>query len=251
MPWRFRRSFKLFRGLKINLSKGGVSASVGGRGHSLNLGKRGIRSTVGVPGTGISYTQTVLKTPSASKSTTSHASLNLESEPPTIGSLDQSSRPRFKLPIGVLIGAGIVLLICIGITCTSAIVSVINPTPQPTFDMSVINTSAAKTAWAPVTLTAASVPLSTATCTETLTPSYTATTLPTLTSTPTTISTSAPTATNTLVPFPTAFMYPTQSSTGGGSGGGCCRYCTNSQPCGDSCIPKTDTCHKAPGCACP
>lgn len=30
----------------------------------------------------------------------------------------------------------------------------------------------------------------------------------------------------------------------------CCKYCTNSQPCGNSCIAFGKTCHKASGCAC-
>lgn len=55
MPFRFRKSLKIFPGLKINLSKGGISTSVGGRGASLNIGKRGLRSTVGIPGSGLSY----------------------------------------------------------------------------------------------------------------------------------------------------------------------------------------------------
>jgi hypothetical protein len=56
MPFRFRRSVKIFPGIRINLSKRGVSTSFGGRGHSINVGRRGVRSTVGIPGTGISYT---------------------------------------------------------------------------------------------------------------------------------------------------------------------------------------------------
>ncbi|GEM_PF-2469688 len=30
----------------------------------------------------------------------------------------------------------------------------------------------------------------------------------------------------------------------------CCKYCTNSKACGDSCISANKTCHKPPGCAC-
>jgi len=30
----------------------------------------------------------------------------------------------------------------------------------------------------------------------------------------------------------------------------CCKVCTNSQACGDSCISKNYTCHQPPGCAC-
>lgn len=36
-------------------------------------------------------------------------------------------------------------------------------------------------------------------------------------------------------------------NTGGNS---CCKTCTNSKPCGNSCIPTTSTCNQLPGCAC-
>ena len=32
--------------------------------------------------------------------------------------------------------------------------------------------------------------------------------------------------------------------------GGCCKICTKGQACGDSCISRSKTCHKGPGCAC-
>ena len=56
MAFRFRRSLRLFPGVRLNFSKSGVSASVGVRGATLNLGQRGARATVGLPGTGLSYT---------------------------------------------------------------------------------------------------------------------------------------------------------------------------------------------------
>ena len=33
-------------------------------------------------------------------------------------------------------------------------------------------------------------------------------------------------------------------------GDGCCKHCNNSQPCGNSCISFSKTCHQPPGCAC-
>jgi len=53
---RIRRTIKVFPGLTLNLSKSGVSASVGVRGARVTVGKTGIRKTVGIPGTGLSYT---------------------------------------------------------------------------------------------------------------------------------------------------------------------------------------------------
>jgi hypothetical protein len=57
MGFRFRRSFRVFPGLKVNLSKSGVSTSIGTRGAWFTIGPRGTRTTVGIPGTGLSYTE--------------------------------------------------------------------------------------------------------------------------------------------------------------------------------------------------
>jgi hypothetical protein len=57
MVFRFRRSFRLIPGIRLNLSKSGVSTSIGTRGAWLTIGRRGTRATVGIPGTGLSYTE--------------------------------------------------------------------------------------------------------------------------------------------------------------------------------------------------
>ena len=41
--------------MRINLSKTGVSGSLGGNGATLNVGKQGEQVTLGIPGTGLSY----------------------------------------------------------------------------------------------------------------------------------------------------------------------------------------------------
>lgn len=56
--FRFRRRITIGPGLRLNLSKSGVSASVGRRGLWFTAGPRGTRETVGIPGSGLSYTQT-------------------------------------------------------------------------------------------------------------------------------------------------------------------------------------------------
>jgi hypothetical protein len=61
MPIRFRRTFKLFPGVKINVSKGGTSISLGTRGATLNFSRRGVRQTVGLPGSGLSETSYLIK----------------------------------------------------------------------------------------------------------------------------------------------------------------------------------------------
>jgi hypothetical protein len=53
---RYRKSISILPGVKINLSKTGVSASVGGHGATANIGTTGRRMiTLGIPGTGLSY----------------------------------------------------------------------------------------------------------------------------------------------------------------------------------------------------
>jgi Protein of unknown function (DUF4236)/Bacterial SH3 domain len=55
MGFRFRKSIKLFPGIKLNFSKSGMSTSIGGQGATINLSKRGTRQTIGLPGTGLSF----------------------------------------------------------------------------------------------------------------------------------------------------------------------------------------------------
>jgi hypothetical protein len=55
MGLRFRRTVKVFPGVKLNISRSGVSASIGVPGATLNVGNQGARFTAGIPGTGLSY----------------------------------------------------------------------------------------------------------------------------------------------------------------------------------------------------
>jgi len=54
---RFRRSFRIGPGLRVNIGKRGASLSAGVRGAHVTIGKDGVRTTVGLPGTGLSYTE--------------------------------------------------------------------------------------------------------------------------------------------------------------------------------------------------
>lgn len=62
MGLRFRRSVRLFPGVRLNFSRSGVSTSIGVRGASVTLGQRGVYGNVGIPGSGLSY-RTRLDTP--------------------------------------------------------------------------------------------------------------------------------------------------------------------------------------------
>jgi hypothetical protein len=55
MGLRFQRVLRIFPWLRINVSKGGVSGSVGPRGADINIGRHGVTTNAGIPGTGISY----------------------------------------------------------------------------------------------------------------------------------------------------------------------------------------------------
>jgi hypothetical protein len=57
MGLRFRRSFRILPGWRMNVSKSGISTSLGRRGAWFTIGPRGTRETIGIPGTGISYTE--------------------------------------------------------------------------------------------------------------------------------------------------------------------------------------------------
>lgn len=50
---RFRKRIQICKGVKLNLSKSGLSATVGGKGLSLNLGKSGLFLNTSIPGTGL------------------------------------------------------------------------------------------------------------------------------------------------------------------------------------------------------
>lgn len=55
MVFRFRQTVRLFPGVRLNISKGGISVSAGVPGSTLNFGRHGTALTVGLPGTGMSY----------------------------------------------------------------------------------------------------------------------------------------------------------------------------------------------------
>ncbi len=59
MGFRFRRSVRLFPGVRLNFGLRGVSVSAGVPGVRLNFGTRRSSVTVGIPGTGLSYTETL------------------------------------------------------------------------------------------------------------------------------------------------------------------------------------------------
>ena len=59
MAIRFRKSFKLAPGVRMNLSGGGLSWTLGPRGASVGIGKRGTFLNTGIPGSGLSMRQSL------------------------------------------------------------------------------------------------------------------------------------------------------------------------------------------------
>jgi hypothetical protein len=59
--FRFRKIVPLGKFLRINISKTGVSASVGRPGATLNIKKDRVDGTVGLPGSGLSYKENLSK----------------------------------------------------------------------------------------------------------------------------------------------------------------------------------------------
>jgi hypothetical protein len=53
MTWRFRKSFKVLPGVRLNLTRRGLSATVGAAPFSVNFGPRGVYGNVSIPGTGL------------------------------------------------------------------------------------------------------------------------------------------------------------------------------------------------------
>lgn len=59
MGFGFRKSIKLGKGTRLNLSKSGLGISTGAKGFRVSTGPRGSRVTAGIPGTGIYYTKSL------------------------------------------------------------------------------------------------------------------------------------------------------------------------------------------------
>lgn len=59
MGFRFRKSIKICKGVRLNVSKSGIGMSAGVKGFRVSSGPRGTYATSSIPGTGISYSQRV------------------------------------------------------------------------------------------------------------------------------------------------------------------------------------------------
>ncbi len=194
MPFRFRKIFKIFPGIKINLSKSGLSKSIGKPGATVNFSKKGFRKTIGGPGTGMSWSQLSSSSKKAGDPSNTQP-VNRAKPKYFTASHDPTKKHRKKLPLWLLIGAGITVLTFQAIFCVS-LVSTPSSTPTPTADAKLVADQAILTAWANYTLTVSAY---------SPTPAPTDTPLPTATTAPPT-ETPLPTSTQTPIILPTATL---------------------------------------------
>ncbi len=69
MGWRIRKSVKIGKGIRVNLSKSGIGLSAGVPGLRVSMGPDGkVRRTIGIPGTGVYNTEVIEKAAPKSKS---------------------------------------------------------------------------------------------------------------------------------------------------------------------------------------
>lgn len=99
MGLRFRKSFKIAPGIKLNLNKKSTSVTFGGKGIHHTVSSTGKRTTtVGVPGTGLSYSKTSNpKNQNSNKVNTNDNNLGLE---PPLNNNTEGKPP--KKPFGCL-----------------------------------------------------------------------------------------------------------------------------------------------------
>ncbi|WP_439560712.1 DUF4236 domain-containing protein [Roseinatronobacter sp.] len=63
MAFRFRRTMKIAPGVRLNLTKKGVSARVGPRGAGVTVGTSGTTVSAGIPGSGLHVSEKIKRNP--------------------------------------------------------------------------------------------------------------------------------------------------------------------------------------------
>ena len=113
MGFNFRKSLKIAPGIRLNITKKGVSSvSLGAKGARVNLGKKGTRTTVGLPGTGLSYSnfspKQIKREISRSEPVSTHMNMNMSPVRPQVPPL--SFMPKFERKVSILLGIGIFIM---------------------------------------------------------------------------------------------------------------------------------------------
>ncbi len=110
MGFRFRKSIKIFSGLRLNLSKSGPSISIGGRGHSVNISSRGSRVNIGIPGTGLSYSRSFSKPSGRSRPSETPAKEEIPEKLPATADRSSNSLLKWLWKVTRLILFGFLLI---------------------------------------------------------------------------------------------------------------------------------------------
>lgn len=107
MALRFRRTLKIAPGVRLNLTKTGMSARVGPRGAGVTVGTSGTTVSAGIPGSGLHVSK---KLPRRRKIATS------EAEAPAVGAQPFDNGLGFFGWIGVLTVAAAAIWVIVKLT---------------------------------------------------------------------------------------------------------------------------------------
>jgi len=81
MAWSFKKRIKIIPGVHLNISKSGISTTIGVKGASVNFGKSGVTLNTSIPGTGISWKEKLSDASETSNSNIIPESIPEESKP--------------------------------------------------------------------------------------------------------------------------------------------------------------------------
>lgn len=93
MGFTFRKSIRLPGGIRLNIGKSGVGASIGVPGFRVGYGPSGGKVTVGLPGTGVGYTHQFAKAPRADRARRQA----LDAQAKDLPAMDASQRARWEV----------------------------------------------------------------------------------------------------------------------------------------------------------
>lgn len=113
MGFNFRKSLKIAPGIRVNITKKGVSSvSIGGKGARVNLGKKGTRTTVGLPGTGLSYSSFSPKQAKkeAARSEPLRSTMQMNMSPVQQQVPPLPFMPKLERKVSILLGVGIFVM---------------------------------------------------------------------------------------------------------------------------------------------
>jgi hypothetical protein len=95
MSWRFRKSFKVIPGVRLNLTRHGLSATLGTAPFSVNVGPRGVYGNVSIRGTGL-WNRTRLDTPESAVPSSLPYTLPASVTPPPVHEIRSASTEQLN-----------------------------------------------------------------------------------------------------------------------------------------------------------